>query len=286
MIRNNAIPVSRQRSGAKYRKDIWAILLCACVLTPGGAAHAKATSDPSAIDDLLKASPEQAPRQEALTPVRQAALGETAQLLGSQRGFGERSKEIIDQINGMSAKLDKAYQFNAMMMGAGFLPPVIDEATGAVTMDQTTMRVTGKIYTIIEPARPVMVAPTWRDWLMSGLDPTLRPPLPEHASLFPRDEAERLYWRSELKKSYEAGRGQANEIFELNKAKLERTYLGMRRFYQLYAAGVVTAPQVVSDSTMVDREDGNTVLIGSTYWRIVKPTDFVDDHKQWRPLGK
>lgn len=263
-------------------------VLAACIALPAFAntSLSSASKSPEAIEDLLRATPEQAARQESLTPVRQAALGETAQLLGSQRGFGERSREIMGQIESMSGKLDKAYQFNAMMMGAGFLPAVIDEVTGAVSMDQATMRVTGKVYTIIEPARPVMVAPTWRDWLLSGLDPKLRPALPEHASLFPRDDAERAYWRSELMKSYEAGRKQANEVFELNKARLERTYLGMRRFYQLYAAGVVTAPQVVSDSTILDREDGNTILIGSTYWRIVKPTDFVEDHKLWRPLGK
>lgn len=251
-----------------------------------GCASAPSLWAASGIDDLLYARPEQATRQESLSPVREAALRETAQLLGSQRGFGERSREIVREIEAMASQLDRTYKFNALMMGAGFLPPVIDESVGAVSMDQTTMRVSGRIYSIFEPARPVMVAPTWRDWLFVGLDSTLKPGLPEHASLYPRDDAERAFWQAELRKAYAAGREQAQSVFELNRARLERTYLGMRRFYQLYAAGVVTAPQIVTESTIVDREDPNTILVGTTYWRIAKPTDFVDDHQQWRSLGK
>lgn len=255
------------------------LLALGCLFVQGFAAA-------SGIDDLLNARPEQATRQESLSPVREAALRETAQLLGSQRGFGERSREIIREIQAMSADLDRTYKINALMMGAGFLPPAIDESVGAVSMDQTTMRVSGRIYSIFEPARPVMVAPTWRDWLFMGLDGSLKPGLPEHASLYPRDEAERTFWRAELRNAYSAGRAQAQAVFELNRARLERTYLGMRRFYQLYAAGVVTAPRIVTESTIVDREDPNTILVGTTYWRIAKPTDFVDDHQQWRPLSR
>lgn len=238
------------------------------------------------LDDLINMRPDQVSHRESLSPVREAALAQTAQTLGYQRGFGERSKEIAAALNAMGAQLDRKWEFNSLMMGAGFLPPAIDEVRGAAAIDGRTFRVADVVWRIFEDARPVLVAPTWRDWLLLGLDPGAKAGLPDHESQLPKDDAERAFWKAELNKAYDAGRSNAQAIFEANQATLERTYLGMRRFYKLHEAGVVSAPEVVANAEVIDKDDPNTILVGATVWRITKPAVFVTDYARWKPLGQ
>lgn len=221
-----------------------------------------------------------------LSPVREAALRDTARALGVQQGLGERSREIESQLKRRRAELDATFRFSDLMMGAGFMPAVISEAQDAVAVDATVMRIASRVYRIDEPARPVAVPPTWRDWLLLGLNPGLRPHVPTEAAVLPRDDEERAFWRAELRAAYNVGRKQADEIFELNVARLERTYLGMRRFYDLFARGMVTAPTIVASSSVIDREDPNTVVVGGTVFRITAGTTFVEETKAWVPLGR
>jgi defect-in-organelle-trafficking protein DotC len=220
-----------------------------------------------------------------LSPVREAALGDTARALGAQAGMRDRSAQLLAIVKKNSADLDRRYRFSDLLMGAGILPAVISEAHDAVSVDTTVMRIATRIYRIDEPARPVAVAPTWRDWLLVGLDADSQPRLPSEAQLLPRDDAERAYWRQQINESYQQGRSQADQIYELNLARLERTYLGMRRFYELFARGMVTAPVVVSSFSVINREDPNTVAVGDTVFRITSGTTFVENDRNWKPLG-
>lgn len=237
------------------------------------------------FSDVENASASQVPNVVRLTPVREAALRDAAIRLGVQWGLGDRSREIFKVMNEMTHKLDRRYEFGALMMGVGFLPPVISEARDAVAIEGTTMRVAKVIYKIDEPPRPVRVAPTWRDWLYTGLDPELRPAAPVIESLLPRDETERAFWRSVLQRSYAEGRTQANEVFDLNFAHLQRTYDGMRRYYDLYKRGVVTAPMIASASAVLSRTDPNTVVIGDTVFSVTVAAQFNEKTEAWVPLA-
>jgi defect-in-organelle-trafficking protein DotC len=110
--------------------------------------------------------------------------------------------------------------------------------------------------------------------------------VPSEPAVLPRDEQERAFWRAELSAAYQIGRKQADDIFELNVARLQRTYLGMRRFYDLFARGMVTAPTIVASSSVIDREDPNTIVVGGTVFRITAGTTFVEETQQWVPLGR
>lgn len=233
--------------------------------------------------DAGSAAAASAPR---LSPVREAALRDTARALGAQQGLGERSREIEAQLNRRRAELDATFRFSDLMIGAGFMPAVISEAQDAVAVEATVMRIASRVYRIDEPARPVAVPPTWRDWLLLGLNPSLRPHVPSEPAVLPRDEQERAFWRAELSAAYQIGRKQADDIFELNVARLQRTYLGMRRFYDLFARGMVTAPTIVASSSVIDREDPNTIVVGGTVFRITAGTTFVEETQQWVPLGR
>lgn len=260
-------------------------------LSASGAAFAQAKSvqvgqlTPS-FADALNASAENAVAEIRLTPVREAALRETALVLGMQWGMGDASRKIVTEYERLGTRLDGKYLFNAMMMGVGIMPPVISEARNAVSVEDTVLRVANRVWTIDQPARPVIVPPTWRDWLYVGLQPALRPSAPTSASVLPRDEPEKAYYRKQMLMGYEQGQKQVAEIFELNLAQLERTYDGMARFFDLYKQGRVTAPVVVSATSIIDNEDPNQVVVGNTVFRIVQGTKFVTEQSAWKPLGK
>lgn len=241
----------------------------------------------SSFEELLRATSADARpgREVSLTPVREAALRETAMQLGVQWGLGDRSREIAKEIEAVAAKLDRRYGFGQLMMGVGFLPPVISEARDAVAIEGSVMRIAKRAYKIDEPPRPVAVAPTWRDWLYVGLDAGLRPARPSHSTLLPRDAQEQEYFQREMRRAYEEGRKQAADVFDLNLARLNRTYDGMRRFYDLYKRGMVTAPVIASASTIIDTDDINTVVIGNTVFRITVGPQFIADPSIWTPLA-
>lgn len=266
---------------SSVRSSLTAVLAAAALATPF-AANAQ-----SSFNEVLQAMAKDTPAQREirLTPVREAALRETAMTLGVQWGLGDRSRELVKEIEELAPRLDRRYGFGQLMLGVGFLPPVISEARDAVTIEGTVMRIAKRAYRIDEPPRPVAVAPTWRDWLYVGLDPDLRPQLPDQRTLLPRDEEERAFFQREMRRSYEEGRQQASDVFDLNLARLERTYDGMRRFYDLYKRGLVTAPVIASATTIMDTDDANTVVIGNTVFRITVGPQFVADPSSWTPLS-
>lgn len=255
------------------------------------ASTAVSSSASSASLQALKgasASPESTGRGAVpvMSAVREAALRDTARVLGMQAGLGDESRRIIALTEQRTVELDRDYRFGDLLMGVGILPAAISRVENAVGIDGAVMRVAQSIYRIDEPARPVLQPPTWRDWLYVGLNPGLHPRPPSDQQLLPRDDQERQFWASVLDASYEQGVRQAKEIFAINMARLVRTYRGMRTFYELYDRGMVTAPEVVASSSIVNREDPNTIAVGATVFRIVAPTTFVEQHDLWRPLGR
>lgn len=241
-----------------------------------------------AVREALKAS--------AATPgipfVRKSVLSESAVLVGARTGLSARSCELLGVIDGSRAGLDRKYRFSDLMMGAGVLPPVIDEARDSVALDAVVMRVATRVYKISEPARLVDVPPTWRDWVLVGLphDACEFRPADATASMasetLPTSDVERAFWLAESRKAYEAGVAQANDVFEGNLSRLDRAYKGMRRYFDLYAAGMVSAPVIVSSTDVAVREDANTLVVGNTIIRITVPTDFVERTDSWKPLLK
>jgi defect-in-organelle-trafficking protein DotC len=233
-----------------------------------------------------RAVPERLDAASRIGPVRHTALRETAQTLGVQAGLGVESRRIMAILDARADQLDRRFRFNELMMGVGVLPPVISQAEDAVALDGPTMRVAQRLYRLDEPARFVTAAPTWRDWLLVGLAPGLHPRVPQAQHLLPRDEQEQMFWQAVVQEAYAAGVAQAQSIFELNMARLERTYVGMRLFLDLYARGMVTKPQIVAAESIIERDDAHTVVIGSTVFRITRHSDFVEEFNRWKPLGR
>jgi defect in organelle trafficking protein DotC len=213
---------------------------------------------------------------------REQILKEAATALGARVGLSERSKELLAILETRASSLDAKYNFNPLVIGANVLPPVISATKDVVALDPGSMRVAGAVYHIDEPARFAMPTPTWRDWLYVGLDESVVV-VPTLGVSGPDGDAEKKLWQRFVKDSYTQGRAQAQAVFDANLAMLERTHNGMRRYYELWQRGMVSAPIIATASDIVVQEDENTIAVGNTLYRITAPTDF-RPHQKWIPL--
>lgn len=265
-----------------------AVTLVAALVVGGMAcvAHAQAQAPSqvgTSLDRLLNST---ATDIDKINPVREATLRDTALVLGAQAGFKDRSALLMKVLKSRESDMDNRFRFAELMMGDGFMPPVISEAVDGVSLDAVTMRVFKTQYTIDEPARPVATPPNWRNWMLIGLDDRVRVEAPTNPQLLPSTPSERAFWERTLKDAYRAGSQQAIAIYETNLARMERAYTGMKRYYDLYQRGLVTAPQIASVTEIVSKEDPNTIVIGGVLWRIVAPSTFNTNYEQWKPLDR
>lgn len=273
--------VSKPKSAVMRSAVFFAFTLCAV-------AYAQAQSAP--VDQLMSTMRNGAINLSEISVVRQSALRESATIFGAREGLRVQSCVIRAEIEKKVTSLDSRYRFNELMMGQGVLPPVISEARDSVALDATVMRIASRAYHMDENARMVDVAPTWRDWVYVGLAGDTCGPhpvdVPSHEQMRPQNAAEEAFYRSILARSYDMGVRQANDILAANLARLERTYVGMRRYFDLFQRGMVSAPVIASSTDVVVRDDPNTLLVGNTVIRIMVPADFVEKPDLWRALGE
>lgn len=262
------------------------VRVLACIAALGsGAALAQSGAAPassSQLDAALGVGVSGSAGEEQVAYAREQVLREAGTALGARAGLSDRSRDLLSVLDTRVVEMDRRYNFNPLVIGAGVLPPVISESRDVVALEATAMRVAGRIYRIDEPARFANPAPTWRDWLYLGLDPTAVA-VPTLGATAPQNAAERKLWERVVREAYQAGRRQADAVFENNLALLERAHNGMRRYYELWYRGMVSAPIIASASEILSREDPNTIAVGTTLFRITSPTDF-RSFPEWKPL--
>lgn len=275
-----------KQQGARNMGISRLLLATAIAVAFGGAPACALAQQSEALNSLMNAKAGNvAPR---ISPVREAILRPTAQALGTQTGMIEAANEILQVINDMGGTMDRTFRFGDLVMGQGVLPPVVVASHNTASLGESgkTMRVAGSVYKIEEPARFFTGAPSWRDWLLMGLLAQAdAPALPTNPQLLPQDDKERAYWQEIIQKSYLQGREQAKRIFEENLAGLERTYLGMRTFYELHGRGLVSLPRLATTQDVVNQSDPNTIIVGDTVFRITVPSSFNTDTSRWKPTA-
>ena len=237
------------------------------------------------LQRLLQAQPAESPLSASVSMVRRSILTDAAQRLGTQAGLADRAKLIITEVDARKPSLDRRYRFQQLIIDAALLPPVIVETRDAVSLEQQVMRVAKSTYRIEEPPRFIDYAPTWRDWLTLGLVGIQQPPSLS-ADEAPKDAGERALWESEVRRAYAEGEAQARRIFEVNLAMLNRTYDGMRTYYDLYERKMISAPVLASSTDVVTQDDANTISVGSTVFRVTVNPAFDVEPQKWVPLGK
>ena len=212
--------------------------------------------------------------------MREQMLRDAACSLGIRGGLANRSTGILKFLDEGGVILDR-FTFQPFMSSEGMLPPVVVEEIDATRQEGSyNKRSASVIYRMIKDAQFVMVAPTWRNYLYSGLSSSLKVEMP-HKALMPSNSAEQAVWKSEVTRCWNMGIAQADAIFDENMSRFERDYLGMARYKMLVGRGMAENIKVGKDIREVTGSRTELIVDDQRY-RITDPGGLVSDRTKWK----
>lgn len=216
--------------------------------------------------------------------IRAMQLEESALAFGAQGGLAWRAARINAELARLENRLDQVFNFNPLVMKGNVIPPVIVAGEDAVKAesDGQTLRIADQQFKIESEARFVTVVPTWRSYLK--IDTLTKPEIP-HASVLPKDGAEKDLWEAKLKEGWTSGVAQADAIFKTNLARLKRDFEGMIRYRKLLAMNMVSEPMVASSNLGVTG-DGKQIAIHDRVYRITINPSLETDTARWSAVVK
>ncbi len=219
--------------------------------------------------------------------IRMDAIKEAAVSFGARAGLAARTFEIRKELDARARYLDRVYNFAQLLIAApsGFMiePPIITESMNAMIIksDGQTAAVSDRIYNIIRNARIVSAPRTWRQYVEREWGEVMPPP----DILTPRDNEERKLWEENVRKGWEQGYRQADDVFREDLALLESDYQGMIRYRMLLAQGMVSPPYALQ----VDRGitgGGNEMRIGDRAVQITGVPELISGADSWKPANR
>lgn len=262
------------------RHTLRGAILCAFAVVAPLACAAAAPSQ-SNLDKVLSASSRISTIPLGISEVRAAALKQLGVGLGMRAGLADESRLILAEIEKEKTILDTKFNFGSLTFQSGALPPVIEEAQDVIAITEYSMRVQGRVYRIVTPA--TFGQNNWRNYLYLGLTDNDDQIVGDgQRNILPKDDTEKAYWESIVRAAHAEGRKQSRKIFELNLARLERDFNGMRLFYTLYGRGLVSAPKFAAATDSVNRPDPNTIIIGDSVFRITAQPEFNGNGADWK----
>ncbi len=165
-----------------------------------------------------------------------------------------------------------------MLLDDNILPPVLIEARNTLNLSGgDSIRVADRNYKIVNQAKFITAAPTWREYLLMSYD---LPQLPDR-SLLPRNKPERIMWENDLEEGWNAGLQQAELIFMENINRLVRDYKGMILYRNLLAQHIVSEPYVAS-MNMGITGGGNDMTVNDRLLRITAFPQLQADSSAWK----
>lgn len=219
--------------------------------------------------------------------IRRDALKEAAISYGARAGLVWRTFYIRREIEEKSSYLDKVFDFRQLLIAApsGLLiePPVISEQANAMLIegDGQQAAVSDRVYNIVNNAKIVSTARTWRTYLERDWGAVELPP----DILRPENDEERKIWIELVTKGWEEGVRQADETFEEDLNLLTADFQGMVRYRNLLSQGMVSQPYALQ----VDRGvtgGGNEMRIGDRAVQITGVPELMTGTDQWRPANR
>jgi defect in organelle trafficking protein DotC len=219
--------------------------------------------------------------------IRKESLKEAALSYGARGGLAARSYEINDQIDDRATYMDKVYDFRQLLISApsGFMiePPIISESLKALLIegDGQKAAVADAIYSINENVKIVSAPRNWRNYLERTWGPVEKPP----EILRPKNEKERAEWRINVKKGWEEGLEQADEVFAQDLNRLQMEFSGMVRYRQLLAQGMVSAPFAQQIDRGVTGEEA-TMRVGDRAVVITGVPELITESQRWQPANR
>lgn len=271
---------------------ILVFFLPSTVLAQASAGNSELKKAPVNLEELLalkKETKSSDDDEESALPlnIREDAIEEAALSYGARGGLTYRTWHIRKEMETRARYLDKVFDFRQLLIPApsGLLiePPVISEAMDAMIIDAkgTEAAVADRVLNIGQNARIVSAPRTWRAYLerdWSNVDP---PP----DILRPRDKEERKMWEEYVRKGWDMGIEQADQIFQADLNKLVADYQGMVRYRQLLSQGMVSPPYALQ----VDRGvtgGGDEMRIGDRALSLTELPKLQTRAQEWQPANR
>jgi defect in organelle trafficking protein DotC len=255
----------------------WAGTARAADVTP------EASPPPPTLTDLQEQKTGAETKPEVLgLQIRGDALREAALSYGARGGLAHRTFEIQRRLAEHATSLTRVFDFTRLLIaGPSSLliePPIISEAQRAVIVNGGGQEaaVADRVYRINRAARIVTAARNWRlymerDW--GRVDP---PP----GLLLPKDAEERKQWRQWINEGWNAGVQQAEETFEADLDRLTNDFIGMVRYRELLAQGMVSPPYALAQDRGVTG-GGSEMRVGDRGLMITGPSSLIPRSERW-----
>jgi defect-in-organelle-trafficking protein DotC len=256
------------------KKTLSAVMALAAVLAVASAAPA-ADAPPEGLGKYWDATGSGKAPTVDMGSLRDKALAEVAERIGTQVGVRERFSSIRRMLDDRAAKLDGQFDFAPLLLNQGaVMPPVIAkvENFAEVSRPDEMVRVETS-YKILVPAHFVSIPPSWRDYLLVP-EAALAVEDPQPGAL-PSGAAERQLWRDGLSRGYRGGCEQADAMFRRSLSRLETDMLGAAEFIKLERSGYVSIPMVSKGQYAIKVGD-RQMEVNQEVFRIVKDASFKD----------
>ena len=250
-------------------KRLLVLLLVARLFAPGDC-FASEAEKPEELKALMRLSGVSAVKRKVETgTARERAVSNTARTLGFQRGNQWRHKKLMAATEIRGVEFDRVFNFSLLILQGWVLPPVIRWAEKAVNVESDDYATSVEAsYRIEAPARVVSAPPSWRAYLQSE-GPDMKPS-PE---IVPDNSDERKAWSAAVEEGWADGVQHADEVFEMNMARLVADYRGILRFKMLADKGYVSVP-ILAEGHLGVQVGANVLNIDQKTFRITVPAEF------------
>lgn len=214
--------------------------------------------------------------------IRGDAIREAALSLGARGGLAHRTFEIQRRLTEYDTSLSKLFDFARLLVPAPssllIEPPIVSEAQRAVIVNGGGQEaaVADRVFRINRQARIVTAPRNWRlymerDW--GRVDP---PP----GLLLPKDAEERKLWKQLVQEGWNAGVQQAEEIFEADLDRMTNDFVGMARYRELLAQGMISPPYALHQDRGVTG-GGSEMRVGDQGLSITGPSSLIPRSDRW-----
>ena len=215
-----------------------------------------------------------------LSQLRVKSLKDSAMSLGAQGGLAWSSQQVNAQLSKDAKYLDSIYNFNAMIITHGVLPPVMEQGNNSLNLDDpNTIRVADRTYKIVAQARFATTPPNWREYLWLSYS---KPELPDK-TLLPKSSEEQAIWREGIRSGWEKGIQQGYNIFQQNLARLKRDFNGMVLYRKLLQENMISPPFVARTELGITG-NGDDMRVNDQVLRIVALPRLQTNSKHWNAV--
>ena len=233
--------------------------------------------DDQSLTDVMNLSASNVQQATEIEALRYEMLRDAALTYSSQLSFEKYAKVINQELEYHQQSLNKAFNFQPLVLENDIVPPVILEASKSISKPQhDTVIIADKTFEIYKNAYFQTSPLTWRDYLFIS---HAKPSLPDK-SLLPKNNIEQEVWSDYTKIGWNAGYEQAYTTLRGNLKQLVREYQGMVNYHRLLVQGIVTTPTVNMEEHGVVSSD-NILNVNQRVLTIDKPSEFMGDAELW-----